>query len=326
MDDSKRPDVLAIGRCGVDIYPQQVGVPLEEVKTFGKYLGGSATNVAVAAARYGRQVAVLTGVGDDPFGRFVSQELARLNVDPSLVVVNPAFNTPVTFCEIFPPDDFPIYFYREPSAPDLELRPEHLPSNLADYKILWLTVSGLSKEPSRSTHFAAARTPRDGLTVLDLDYRPRFWPDEAAATSSVAEMLPYVDVAIGNREECRIAVGETDPERAADALLDRGVDVAVVKQGLTGTLVKSRTERAFVPSTRVDVINGLGAGDAFGGAVCHGLLSGWSLQRIVAFASAAGAIVASRLECSTAMPYGHEVEALIAAHPEIVEATEVWHA
>lgn len=323
MDESATPDVLSIGRCGIDIYPQQVGVPLEDVATFGKYLGGSATNVAVAAARYDHAVSVLTGVGDDPFGRFVVRELERLHVDPSLVVVNPQFNTPVTFCEIFPPDDFPIYFYRQPSAPDLEVLPEHLPANLADYKILWLTVSGLAVEPSRSTHFAAARTPRKGMTVLDLDYRSGFWPDEETARANVAEMLPYVDVAIGNREECRIAVDETDPERAADALLERGVKIAIVKQGLTGTLAKSRTERAFVPSTRVDVINGLGAGDAFGGAVCHGLLSGWPLERIIAFASAAGAIVASRLECSTAMPYEHEVEALIAAHPEIVEATEV---
>lgn len=325
MDESKQLDVLSIGRCGIDIYPQQVGVPLEDVATFGKYLGGSATNVAVAAARYGHGVGVLTGVGDDPFGRFVTRELERLKVDPSLVVVSPEFNTPVTFCEIFPPDDFPIYFYRQPSAPDLEIRPEHLPANLADYKILWLTVSGLSVEPSRATHLAAAEGHRNGLTVLDLDYRPRFWPDEETARGNVAELLPYVNVAIGNREECRVAVGETDPERAADALLERGVEIAIVKQGLTGTLAKSRTERAFVPSTRVDVINGLGAGDAFGGAVCHGLLNGWSLERIVAFASAAGAIVASRLECSTAMPYAHEVEALIAAHPEIKEASEVSH-
>lgn len=314
VDDSRAPEVLAVGRCGVDLYPMQPGVHLEDVTTFGKFLGGSATNVAVACARYGRNVAVLTGVGDDPFGRFIVSELSRLGVDPSYVAVNPHFNTPVTFCEVFPPDHFPLYFYRQPTTPDLEMGPEHLPADLERYRILWLTVSGLSVEPSRAMHREALARHREGLTVLDLDYRPRFWNDEVTASRAVAEVLGQADVAIGNLEECRIAVGETDPERAADALLERGVQIAFVKQGPVGTLVKSRTERAFVPAFPVEVVNGLGAGDAFGGAVCHGLLNGWGIERIVAFASAAGAIVASRLECSTAMPVEEEVEQLLVAH------------
>ena len=89
--------MLAVGRCGVDLYPLQPGLHLEAVDTFGKFLGGSATNVAAACARYGRDVSVLTGVGDDPFGRYVVEELGRLGVDSSLVVTNPHFNTPVTF-------------------------------------------------------------------------------------------------------------------------------------------------------------------------------------------------------------------------------------
>lgn len=322
VDDTVKPKALVIGRCGVDIYPLQVGLPLEDVETFGKFLGGSAINVAVACARYGHEVTGLSGVGDDPFGRFVVRELDRLGVNSSQMVVNPRFNTPVTFCEIFPPDDFPLYFYREPSTPDLELRVDDLPADLETYKLLWLTVGGLSAEPSRSAHLAAARTPRaGGLTILDLDYRPHFWQTEQQARTEIANLLPHVDVAIGNREECRVASGEDDPERAADALLAQGVKVAIVKQGLIGTLAKTREERVFVPATRVDVINGLGAGDAFGGAVCHGLLQGWSLERIIAFASGAGAIVASRLECSTAMPYEHQVEELLASHPEIVAGT-----
>ncbi len=311
MDGSWAPDVLTIGRCSVDLYPLEVGVKLEDVTTFGKFLGGSATNVGVAAARHGHGVSVLTGVGDDPFGVFVVKELERLGVDASHVVTNPSYNTPVTFCEIFPPDHFPLFFYRQPTTPDLELTVQDLPARLADYKILWLTSSGLSATPSRAGHHAALAARSGGLTVLDLDYRPRFWPDEATASKHIGELLAGVDVAIGNVEECRVAVGESDPERAADALLDRGVDVAIVKQGMVGTLAKSRDDRTFVPATRVTVLNGLGAGDAFGGAVCHGLLSGWDLHRIVAFASVAGAIVASRLECSTAMPTTDEVEELV---------------
>lgn len=263
-------------------------------------------------------------MGDDPFGRFVVSELEGFGVDASHVVVNHRFNTPVTFCEMFPPDDFPLYFYRQPTTPDLEIGPGDLPVDLDQYKIMWLTGTGLALEPSRSAHHAVLAAARDSLIVIDLDYRRRFWSDELVPRRVFGDVLPYADVAIGNLEECRIATGETDAERAADALLERGVKIAIVKQGRHGTLAKSRTERTFVPSTPVRVVNGLGAGDAFGGAVCHGLLSGWELHEIIAFASAAGAIVASRIECAPAMPTEDEVRALIAENPAVAKAIEVW--
>jgi len=310
-------DVVTIGRSGVDIYPLQTGVGLEDVETFGKFLGGSPTNVAVAAARLGRSAAVLTGVGDDSFGRYVRQEMRRLGVADDYVITTPHFATPVTFCEIFPPDDFPLYFYRQPSAPDLQLRAADLPMDvIRDAKLFWVSVTGLSEEPSRSAHHAAlAARGRARHTVLDLDYRPMFWASAAEATEQVRKCLGKVTVAVGNREECQVAVGQTDPDRAADALLEAGVEIAIVKQGPKGTLAKTRDERVVVPPTPIDVVNGLGAGDAFGGSLCHGLLSGWSLERIVAGASAAGAIVASRLECSTAMPSADEVAAVLAGTP-----------
>ncbi|MBM7414176.1 5-dehydro-2-deoxygluconokinase [Rhodococcus sp. PvP016] len=307
-----RFDVLAIGRSGVDIYPLQVGVGLENVETFGKFLGGSAANVTVAAARLGRRTALISGAGDDPFGRFVRAELARLGVDNRYVVVDGQYATPVTFCEIFPPDDFPLYFYRKPTAPDLQVRPEDIDTEaVRSAALYWSTVTGLSEEPSRSAHFAAWEARgRAPLTVLDLDYRPMFWESPAAATEQVQRALRHVTVAVGNREECEIAVGETEPDRAADALLDMGVELAIVKQGPKGVLGKTRTERVEVPPNFVDVVNGLGAGDSFGGSLCHGLLSGWPLEKILRHANAAGAIVASRLECSTAMPTADEVAAL----------------
>lgn len=307
-------DVVTIGRSGVDIYPLQTGVGLEDVETFGKFLGGSPTNVAVAAARLGHSAAVLTGVGDDSFGRFVRREMVRLGVASDYVITTPQFATPVTFCEIFPPDDFPLYFYRRPSAPDLQLRAEDLPMDvIRDAKLLWVSVTGLCEEPSRSAHHAAlVARDRARHTVLDLDYRPMFWTSVAEATEQVRKSLGQVTVAVGNREECQVAVGETEPDRAADALLEAGVEIAIVKQGPKGTLAKTRDERVVVPPIPIDVVNGLGAGDAFGGSLCHGLLSGWSLERIIAGASAAGAIVASRLECSTAMPSADEVEMVLA--------------
>ena len=326
-------DVVAIGRSGVDVYPLQVGVGLEHVESFGKFLGGSAANVSVAAARLGNRAALISGVGADPFGRFVRNELARLGVDNRFVTTHGEYPTPVTFCEIFPPDDFPLYFYRKPSAPDLQVRADELDLDaVRTARLYWSTVTGLSEEPSRSAHFAAweargasAATGNDAarkpLTVLDLDYRPMFWATPAAATEQVQRALQYVTVAVGNREECEIAVGETNPHKAADALLDLGVELAIVKQGPRGVLGKTKHSAVTVPPNQVDVINGLGAGDAFGGSLIHGLLHDWPLEKTLRYANAAGAIVASRLECSTAMPTAAEVADL--AEQTAVEAVNV---
>jgi 5-dehydro-2-deoxygluconokinase len=308
-------EVLTMGRIGVDVYPLQIGVGLEDVSTFGKYLGGSASNVAVAAARYGRRSAVITRTGADPFGRFLHKALRGYGVDDLFVTEVPGLATPVAFCEIFPPDDFPLYFYREPKAPDLEIKVDELDrAAIADADIFWVTGTGFSQEPSRSATFAALDHRRDsgGHTVLDLDYRPMFWPDPSEAHAQVSAALPLVDVAIGNLEECEVAVGERDPQRAADALLAAGVGLAIVKQGPAGVLGARGDERVVVPPVPVQVVNGLGAGDAFGGAVCHGLLSGWSLEQTLRFANAAGAYVAGQLACSDAMPTVADLDPLLA--------------
>ena len=306
-------DVITIGRVGVDIYPLQVGVGLEDVTSFGKFLGGSATNVAVAAAKYGLKSAVITRTGNDPFGKYIHKELRRLGVSDEFVTPVDGLPTPVVFCEIFPPDDFPLYFYREPKAPDLVINQHELDLDaILHAKVYWSTVTGLSHEPSRTAHHVAwdARGRKDH-TILDLDYRPMFWSSPELATEQVARALEKVTIAIGNKEECQVAVGETEPMRAADALLERGLKLAVVKQGPKGVLAKTRTETVEVPPYFVDVINGLGAGDSFGGAFCYGLLQEWPLERILKFANVAGAIVASRLECSTAMPTFEEVEEIL---------------
>ena len=319
-------EVLTFGRAGVDIYPLQVGVGLEDVETFGKYLGGTTANVAVAAARLGRRAAIITGVGDDPFGRYVRRELRDLGVSDAHVVTNHIYATPVTFCEIFPPDSFPLYFYRKPTAPDMQVRPADIDFDaVRGTDLMWLSVTGLSEEPSRESHFAVLEArarqthtvldarARKPFTVIDLDYRPMFWETPAHATEQVQKALSQVSVAVGNREECEVAVGETEPERAADALLAAGVELAVVKQGPKGVLAKTRSgERVESPPIPITPMNGLGAGDSFGGSLCHGLLAGWPLEKILAHANAAGAIVASRLECSTAMPTSDEIETLLA--------------
>jgi 5-dehydro-2-deoxygluconokinase len=312
--DPARLDVLTMGRVGVDIYPLQAGVALEDVTTFGRYLGGTATNVAVAAARLGRGAAVITRTGNDPFGRFVHHALKQYGVGDQFVTGVPGLPTPVTFCEIFPPDDFPIYFYRYPKAPDLEIRPEELDYDaIRAARVFWVTATGLSAEPSRSATLAALRARgRAGVTVLDLDYRPMFWPSRQAARDAVAPALGLVTVAVGNLDECDMAVGETDPRRAGAALLARGVGLAVVKQGPRGVLAVTPAGVVESPPFSVEILNGLGAGDGFGGALCHGLLAGWDTAAVIRFANAAGALVASRLACSDAMPTAAEVDALLA--------------
>jgi 5-dehydro-2-deoxygluconokinase len=312
-------DVLTMGRIGVDIYPLEVGVSLREVRTFGKYLGGSPTNVAVAAARYGRRSAVITRTGADPFGEYLHDALRRFGVDDRFVTAVPGLPTPVTFCEIFPPDDFPLYFYREPKAPDLEIHPQELDLEaIRSASVFWVTVTGLSQEPSRSATLAALEARgRSGITVLDLDYRPMFWSSREAARPWVQQALEHATVAVGNQDECETAVGVREPLAAAKALRARGVGLAVVKQGPKGVLADDGVTVVEVPPAPVDVVNGLGAGDAFGGALCHGLLAGWDLERTMRFCNAAGAIVASRLACGDAMPDEHEV---LAKLEEVIDA------
>ncbi len=311
-------ELITMGRVGVDIYPEQVATHLEDVTSFAKFLGGSSTNVAVAASRLGRRVATITRTGDDPFGRFVHTALRGFGVDDTWVTPVAGLPTPVTFCEIFPPDDFPLYFYREPKAPDLEIDADDLDYDaIRAAEVFWITGTGLSQEPSRSAHLAAleARGTRTGkgagITVLDLDYRPMFWESAELATAQIQAALPHVTVAVGNREECEVAVGETDPHAAAKALRATGVELAVVKQGPGGVLGVRGEESVVVPPVQVDVVNGLGAGDAFGGSLVHGLLGGWDLTTTLAFANAAGAHVAGQLSCADAMPTADQVAAVL---------------
>ncbi|MFI2411208.1 5-dehydro-2-deoxygluconokinase [Streptomyces sp. NPDC018947] len=311
----QRLDLITMGRIGVDLYPLQTGVPLADVGTFGKFLGGSAANVAVAAARLGRATAVITRTGADPFGAFLHRALKEFGVDDRWVTPVAAYPTPVTFCEIFPPDDFPLYFYRVPKAPDLEIHPHELDLDaIRAARVFWITGTGLSEEPSRTATLAAlAHRAKAGPTVFDLDWRPMFWTDPARARTYYAEALGHATVAVGNLDECEVATGVREPRACADALLAAGVELAVVKQGPEGVLAVHRDGRsAEVPPVPVEVVNGLGAGDAFGGSLCHGLLSGWELERTMRYANAAGALVASRLACSSAMPTGAEVEGLLA--------------
>jgi 5-dehydro-2-deoxygluconokinase len=257
---------------------------------------------------------VITRTGADPFGEFVHQALRGYGVDDSFVTPVPALPTPVTFCEIFPPDHFPLYFYRLPKAPDLEIYPAELDYQaIAAARVFWVTLTGLCQQPSRDATLAAlASRERAHPTVIDLDYRPMFWSSAAQARRWARQAIRLSTVIVGNLDECEVAVGSRDPATIAARLLGLGAELAVVKLGPAGVMAADRAgSSVVVPPARITVVNGLGAGDGFGGALCHGLLSGWDLTRTIRFANAAGAIVASRIACSDAMPTAGEVETLL---------------
>jgi 5-dehydro-2-deoxygluconokinase len=307
-------DLLSIGRVSVDLYAEQTG-SINDVTTFRKSIGGTATNVAVATARYGHRAALATRVGDDQFGRYVRHALEHtFGVDPRFVGVHPTLKTPLAFAELDPPEDPNIIFYREPAAPDMEIESSPaLDEAVVDASIFWVPASRFAFDRSRETLTALLELrDRRTHTVLDLDWRPMFWESEAQAHERIAPMLDHVTIAIGNRKECEVAVGTAEPDLAADRLLERGLTAAVVKLGGEGVMVATPDRRERLAPYPVPVVCGLGAGDAFGGAFCHGLIQGWDLSETVRYGNAAGAIVAGRMMCADDMPTGAEVDAFLA--------------
>ena len=230
-----------MGRIGVDIYPLQVGVPLEDVVSFGKYLGGSPTNVAVAAARHGRRSAVITRTGDGPVRRATSTTRSRgFGVDDAFVtpVAGPADAGHVLRdlpARRLPPLLLPLPRPRRTcrSAPDeLDL------DAIRDADVFWVTVTGLCQEPSREAHArrAARRAGRREHTVLDLDYRPMFWADPRGGAAGRPGARARRPSPSATARSARSRSARREPHAAAAALLERGVDLAVVKQGPKGVL------------------------------------------------------------------------------------------
>jgi len=304
-------ELVAFGRVGVDLYPQQIGVPLAEVKSFAKSLGGSPINVAVAAARLGHRVAVVTKVGADGFGAYVRTALAQFDVWPGWVTTDKTLHTPVVFAEAHPPDHFPMLFYREPRAPDMGLTPDDFDAEaVVQSRVLWVTGQGLSREPSRSTTLEAMRRRgKDRITVLDLDHREGHWSSVREERRWLRRATAAATVVTGNQQEVELVVGRSDPAGACRALQQMGPEVVVIKQGPAGAYgARLDGEEVSVAAIPVETVCGLGAGDAFGGGLVHGLLSGWDLASTLRFANAAGGIVASRLACADAMPTPTEIE------------------
>jgi 5-dehydro-2-deoxygluconokinase len=302
-EDRSMIDVAVLGRVGIDLYPNQLRTPLREVRTYTRFVGGFAGNVATGLARLGLSPAIVSRVGRDPHGDFVRDFLSREGVDVRFLGVDEHLHTPPTFCEVWPPYRFPITFYRYPTVPDWQLAPGDFDSGeVSAAPYLLATGTGLAQSPSRETTLAALEE-HQGVTIFDLDWRPTLWGQPDEYRELVQNAVRYADVVIGNEEEVDAAAG--NPQ----TLLDLGVSTLVLKRGERGALLLHKGTEVDVPGRPVEVVNGLGAGDAFVAAFVESLHARRPLEEAVWRGSVAGAIVASRLGCSEAMPRLDELEA-----------------
>ncbi|MEK0444669.1 MAG: 5-dehydro-2-deoxygluconokinase [Actinobacteria bacterium] len=296
--------VVTVGRVSVDLYAREAGASFRDQQTFSKSVGGSPTNVAVAAARLGHRATLVTKVGDDELGGYVVERLRSWGVDTSSIGVSHGNLTPVVLAALDPPEEPKLIFHRQPDAPDTSLLPTDLSKErLGQCDVFWMSGCALSRgSTAESSLYWLKQRNRSSHTVLDLDYRPSFWASINDARRAAQAAIDWCSVVVGNRTECAMALGTDDPERAADMLIERGVSLAIVKMGAAGVLLATKHERAVIKPLRITLVCGLGSGDAFGGALIHGLVNGWDIRTIGEHANAAGAYVATQLTCADAMP------------------------
>lgn len=308
-------DLLTVGRISVDLFAQQLNTSFIEPQTFQKSIGGSPTNVAVAAARLGHLSAIITKVGSDPLGSYVVNKLESFGVNTDFVKSAESGLTPVVLASQDPPEDPKIIFHRQPSAPDTQLVVSDLPEDiLLSAKNFWVSACALSQGTTAESIFKWLEIRgKQAHTIIDLDYRPSFWGDPTQARIAAQKAIANCTIAIGNIKECEVALGVTNPDLAAQDLLNRGVTLAIIKMGGDGVMLATADEKVVIAPLPIKLICGLGAGDAFGGALIHGLLNGWNLSKIGNFANSAGAYLASELMCADAMPTLDQLNNFIAA-------------
>ena len=304
-------EIVVMGRLSADIYPTELRTPLRDQRNFTRYVGGFAGNVCTGLARLQVATAIVSKVGNDGHGEFIRDFLSREGVDVRWLGIDHSLNTPVVFCEIWPPDRFPLLFYRTPTCPDWELTTDDFDLNaVADVSVLLVSGTGLARANSRAAHEAALQRHRH-TAIFDLDYRPSFWSTPAAYQEAVQGVLPLADIVVGNEDEVRAATGATDPREGIKTLRAVGPRILVLKRGGEGAVLFDNERVLAVPPVKMDVVNGLGAGDAFLAALAHGVLRGLDLDIAVRRANWAGAFVATQIPCSEAMPFLKDLDAAV---------------
>jgi 5-dehydro-2-deoxygluconokinase len=306
-------EVVVMGRLSADLYPAQIRTPLREQRNYVRYVGGFAGNVSTGLARLEVRTAIVSKVGNDGHGEFIRDFLSLEDVDTGWLGIDRTLNTPIVFCEIWPPDRFPLLFYRTPTCPDWELTTNDFELEaVANAPILLASGTGLARDKSRAAHMAALQRHQH-TAIFDLDYRPSFWSGAGAYKSAVQAALPHADIVVGNEDEVRAATGVDDPRQGIVSLRALGPRVIILKRGGEGAALFDRDRVVDVPPVHMEVVNGLGAGDAFLASVTHGLLRGIDLETAVRRANWAGAYVASQIPCSEAMPYLKDVNRAVSS-------------
>ena len=328
-------DVLLMGRSSIDLYANEIGAPFHEIKNFAAYVGGCPTNISVGTRRLGLRSALLTAVGRDPVGDFLLHFLKQEGVVTDFIQVKPGRRTSAVILGIEPPDKFPLVYYRDNCA-DIELTIDDvLKAPIAQSRVLLISGTGLSKEPSRSATIFAAEQARafDTKVVLDLDFRPDQWHDARAFGVTIRSVLRLTDVVLGTadevkagalREDVSVTVEHSqvsgaqvsgDVMKAVDAVLTAGPEALLLKRGGEGTTVYTKGgEKIEADTFHVDVYNVLGAGDAFASGFLYGYLKGWDWQRSARMGNACGAIVVTRHGCANFMPYEQEALVFVEDH------------
>ncbi len=324
----KQLDVICMGRVAVDLYGQQIGARLEDMGSFNKYLGGSSGNVAYGTARQGLKSGMLARVGDEHMGRFLREELNRLGVDTQYLITDKERLTALVILGIKDEDTFPLIFYRDNCA-DMAITPDDVKEEyIASARCLAITGTHLSNPQTREAVLTALRYARKhGVrTALDVDYRPVLWGltslgdgetryiESQQVTAQLKEVLGLFDLIVGTEEEFHIAGGSTDTLEALSAVREVTNAELVCKRGPLGCSVFSNEipddldKGVTVQGVRVDVLNVLGAGDAFMSGLLRGYLNNEPWEQSCAYANACGALVVSRHGCAPAMPSKEELD------------------
>lgn len=335
--EQKPLDVICLGRVAVDLYGQQIGSRLEDMTTFAKYLGGSSGNVAYGTAIQGLRSAMLARVGDEHMGRFVREELNRVGVDTQCLLSDRDRLTALVILGIKDQDTFPLIFYRDNCA-DMALTPEDIREDyIASSRALAVTGTHLSHPNTRAAVLKALEyAQKHGLRrALDIDYRPVLWgltslgdgETRFIASSQVTEQLQQVlrhfDLIVGTEEEFHIAGGSTDTLTALRRVRQLTQAVLVCKRGalgcsvFEGNIADDWSQVKIHSGVRVDVLNVLGAGDAFMSGLLRGYLNDESWEQACRYANACGALVVSRHGCAPAMPTKKELDDYLAREQSI---------
>lgn len=337
MNSNKKLDVICMGRIAVDLYGQQVGARLEDMGTFNKYLGGSSGNVAYGTAVQGLKSSMLARVGDEHMGRFLREELERVGCDTSNLLTDSDRLTALVILGIKDEDTFPLIFYRDNCADMAITKDDFTEEYIASARCLAITGTHLSHPQTREAVLTALKyARRNGVkTALDIDYRPVLWGltslgdgetrfiESDKVTEQLQEVLGLFDVIVGTEEEFHICGGSTDTVEALKAVRKVSDAELVCKRGALGCSVYSEAipetldEGLTIYGVRVDVLNVLGAGDAFMSGLLRGYLNDEGWEKACAYANACGALVVSRHGCAPAMPTKVELDNYIARAQDV---------